>query len=201
MTAITYPARPINGGPLDKAPAKTGAWFFEPKVNGWRALIHAPTRTMFNRRGQRLSIAHDFGRALDQLQTVSQGCDIAWWDCEALERRHKIGQGWLIVLDYVPLDTQPTYQERRKVLLERFNLLVVARLEAEPLDAGEVYFLPALAEDQALDLWRQLQNINGRLGIEFFEGLVAKLAISIYPKQLRSPDWEFPFWMKHRWAF
>jgi ATP-dependent DNA ligase len=39
----SYPARPLNGGPLELAPPKPGQWGYEPKYNGWRALVHAPT--------------------------------------------------------------------------------------------------------------------------------------------------------------
>ena len=49
----TYPARPLNGGPFDKAPPKRGAWAAEPKFNGWRALVHIPSGTIFNRHGER----------------------------------------------------------------------------------------------------------------------------------------------------
>ena len=48
---ITYPARPIQGGPLELAPPKRGLWYAEPKLNGWRALIHMPSGTMWNRHG------------------------------------------------------------------------------------------------------------------------------------------------------
>jgi len=70
MKPITYPARPINGGPLDKAHAKHGEWFYEPKYNGWRALVHVPTGTMFNRHGQRLSIQQEFAKALANSRTT-----------------------------------------------------------------------------------------------------------------------------------
>ncbi len=63
----TYPARPINGGSLELALPKPGHWYYEPKYNGWRALVHAPTGTMFNRRGQPLSIAGLFSCALKRL--------------------------------------------------------------------------------------------------------------------------------------
>ncbi len=43
MTPITYPARPVNGGSFDKARPKIGVWHYEPKNNGWRALVHAPS--------------------------------------------------------------------------------------------------------------------------------------------------------------
>ena len=66
----TYPARPINGGSLELALPKPGHWYYEPKYNGWRALVHAPTGTMFNRHGQPLSIAGLFSCALKRLRTV-----------------------------------------------------------------------------------------------------------------------------------
>src|SRR5713101_1017213 len=83
----TYPARPINGGSLERALPKPGHWYYEPKYNGWRALVHAPTGTMFNRRGQPLSIAGLFSCALERLRTVrlqSGGVPVEWFDCEAL---------------------------------------------------------------------------------------------------------------------
>ncbi|MCX6928101.1 MAG: hypothetical protein NT154_33550, partial [Verrucomicrobia bacterium] len=50
----TYPARPLNGGPLELAPPKPGPWSYEPKYNGWRALVHAPTGSMFQKLAFRL---------------------------------------------------------------------------------------------------------------------------------------------------
>ncbi len=37
---ISYPARPLQGGKLDRAPKKTGLWYAQPKYNGWRAVVH-----------------------------------------------------------------------------------------------------------------------------------------------------------------
>ena len=34
----------------------------------------------------------------------------------------------------------------------------------------------------------------------FYEGVVMKRVDSIYPMQLRSPDFETPDWMKHRFV-
>jgi len=85
----TYPARPISGGPLERALPKPGDWCYEPKYNGWRALVHAPTGTMFNRHGQPLNIAALFGSALKHLRTVRlliDGVPVEWFDCEALCR-------------------------------------------------------------------------------------------------------------------
>ena len=83
------------------APPKRGLWYAEPKLNGWRALIHTPTGTMWNRHGALLTIAECFRPALAALaKLASRG--IVWADCEALERRHNLGRGTLVVLDAVP---------------------------------------------------------------------------------------------------
>jgi ATP-dependent DNA ligase len=100
----TYPARPLNGGPLELAPPKPGQWGYEPKYNGWRTLVHAPTGSMFNRHGQPLSIAAEFGGALGRLRAVAliaEGRAVEWFDCEALDRRHALGRGTLLVFDYL----------------------------------------------------------------------------------------------------
>ena len=59
VAPITFPARPVNGGRFELAPAKRGEWSVEPKLNGWRVLVHAPTMTAFTRHGERLSIAKE----------------------------------------------------------------------------------------------------------------------------------------------
>ena len=66
-TLITFPARPIQGGRLDLAPPKRGLWFAEPKLNGWRALIHTPTGTMWNRHG---ALIHTLTRSLSTSGSV-----------------------------------------------------------------------------------------------------------------------------------
>src|SRR5437016_2091093 len=115
----TYPARPINGGALELAPPKSGHWRYEPKYNGWRALVHAPTGSMFNRQGQPLSIAAEFGGALEHLRAIPFGADgIEWFDCEALDRRHALGRGTLLVFDYIrPLGTPGEPWHKRKQVL------------------------------------------------------------------------------------
>ena len=95
MKLITYPARPVNGGPLPLALPNDGEWFYEPKYNGWRALVHVPTGTMFERHGKLLTIAAEFADALAILgkhrgpaAALINGAPLEWLDCEALERRH-----------------------------------------------------------------------------------------------------------------
>ena len=111
LPLITYPARPIQGGRLDLAPPKRGLWFAEPKLNGWRALIHTPSGTMWNRHGTLLTIAECFRPALAALAKLgSRG--LVWADCEALERRHNLGRGTLVVLDVIPESGTPFYTAR-----------------------------------------------------------------------------------------
>ena len=43
---ISYPARLLQRGKLDRAPKKIGLWYAQPKYNGWRAAVHCSTGTM-----------------------------------------------------------------------------------------------------------------------------------------------------------
>lgn len=185
---ITYPARPVNGGPLEKALPKSGDWFYEPKVNGWRVLIHVPTGAMFNRNGGALSIAMEFGEVLRRLKNLP----FEWLDCEALERRHNLGKGSLVVLDWVTESL--TYEQRRAALCK-----LLQPTDPSVIRENCICALPAYVSVEVL--WDQLQEQNRQLGCEFFEGAVAKKADSRYPIQLQSPHKEFPFWVKHRWRF
>ncbi len=97
MNALTYPLRPINGGPLPKSAPKTGDWTYEAKVNGWRALVHCESGRMFNRKGEPLSIAGQFDGVLNALEGACNDPALEWLDCEAFERRHALGKGSLVV--------------------------------------------------------------------------------------------------------
>jgi hypothetical protein len=199
---ITYPARPIQGGRLELAPPKRGLWYAEPKYNGWRALVHCPSGTMWNQHGQRLTIAHCFKLALDDLRDRADD-GLIWADCEALERRHDIARGTLILLDAIPADAQftPTYQERRAFLeslripQERFSSGIHAADERPLLLTTSL-----LANDHhaVLAFYCALKAINRRLRCEFFEGVVMKKADSVYPVQLRNSTEEYRGWSKHR---
>ena len=199
---LTYPARPIQGGRLELAPPKRGLWYAEPKVNGWRALVHTPSGTMWNRHGQRLTIAHCFKQALDELRELSDD-GLIWADCEALERRHDMARGTLILLDAIPADPQftPSYQERRAFLeslripQERFSSGINAP-DAPPLLLTTS--LPASDHSAVLAFYQSLKAANKSLGCEFFEGVVMKRAESVYPVQLRNATEEYRGWSKHR---
>jgi len=220
-----YPARPVNGGPLDKALPKSGAWTLEGKYNGWRAWVHNPTGAMFNRKLEPLSITHEFKPALTKLHELPW----EWSDVEALERRHNIGRGSLILLDYLPVNPLEIYTDRKKHIHlccsmvggidvhKELNIPIAHDCVYLPMtwqmDAGlfRVGDTVAAERNSPRADWRGLWDIlqqcnlalgsNGKCGTHFWEGVVAKRNDSIYPRQRRSPEQEFPFWMKHRWAF
>ena len=195
----TYPARPINGGRLELAPPKPGQWGYEPKYNGWRALVHGPTGLMFNRYGQPLSIAAEFGSALKCLRRTvlsAGGSAVEWFDCEALDRRHALGRGTLLVLDYVT--TVEPWRKRKEILAQALPEHDYRQVPLSEALYGVAAHDPA--EIDAQELYRQLRQLNARWGCQFYEGLVAKRITDAYPRQLCSPHQEFVGWVKHRWA-
>ena len=196
---ISYPARPIQGGKLDRAPKKIGLWYAQPKYNGWRALVHCPSGTMWNRHGGRLSIAGEFDAALAELKKLSS-TGLIWADCEAMERRHNVGRRSLIVLDWIPDFGSPTYEERREFLE---SLLPLDRMSQGDgtMPEDSVLLAPSIADTngQALQLYESLRLINQLARADVFEGVVMKRAGSLYPVQLRSVTEETRVWIKHRW--
>lgn len=203
----TYPARPLNGGPLDKAPPKRGAWAAEPKFNGWRALVHLPSGAIFNRHGQPLSIGQEFATALEILRATLDCEAFNWVDCEGLERRHAMARGTLIVLDVIPEPqayrdtTPPDYAERRSWLTP----LPMPRSLCE-VKSHSVYLTPSTIEPlwnggNPKGMWDACRAANCTLGAVFYEGIVMKRLDSLYPIQLRSAEETTPAWVKHRWRF
>jgi ATP-dependent DNA ligase len=197
---ITFPARPINGGPFRSALLQrySAGWSAECKWNGYRTAVHIESGAMFNRHGEPLSIAHEFQPALDKLRVTLDALAFKWADCEALERRHGIGRGSLIVLDVIP---EPEFADapylERRAWLE--SVLPIYDLNPDSLEPDSIGLTP---NDLILPYaWDDMQRINHRLGCQFYEGIVMKKNRSIYPIQLRSPKQTFPFWIKHRWAF
>ena len=125
-----------------------------------------------------------------------------WADCEALERRHNLGRGTLVVLDAVPELGAPTCQQRRATLE---SLLpcdpAFSGDTSRPVPCGAVVLTPTLRADthaDALAFYQRLRAANRALCCDFFEGLVMKRADSIYPVQMRSTTEEFRGWVKHR---
>ena len=195
---ISYPARPIQGGKLDRAPKKIGLWYAEPKYNGWRAVVHCPSGTMWNRHGGRLSIAGEFDAALAELKSFSSA-GLVWADCEAMERRHNVGRRSLIVLDWIPDSGSPTYEERREFLESILPLERMSQSEGT-MPEDSVLLAPSIPDTngQALQLYRSLEAINRSVLADVFEGVVMKRSRSTYPVQLRSAGEENRGWIKHR---
>jgi hypothetical protein len=197
---ITYPARPIQGGRLELAPPKRGLWYAEPKLNGWRALIHTPTGTMWNRHGALLTIADCFRPALAALAKLGPR-GLVWADCEALERRHNLGRGTLVVLDVVPESGTPSYEQRRVILEALLPMdAVFSGDTSRAVPCGAVVLTPTLRVDHAdaLAFYQRLREANRALRCDFFEGVVMMRAESAYPVQLRSATEEFRGFVKHR---
>jgi hypothetical protein len=194
-----FPARPVNGGPFPKAQPKFGDWTLEGKYNGWRAWVHNPTGAMFNRDLAPLSITPEFHRALATLR----GLPWEWSDVESLDRRHRLGRGSLILLDYLPANPRETYTERKRYIQFCASLSgIPTHTELHlPLAPDCVYLPMTWSYAGASQLWDILQQCNAALKCEFWEGFVAKRNDSVYPRQRRRADEEFPFWMKHRWKF
>jgi ATP-dependent DNA ligase len=201
---ITYPARPIQGGRLELAPPKRGIWYVEPKLNGWRTIVHTPTGTMWNRHGSLLTIADCFRPALAALAKLAKLANrgLVWADCEALERRHNLGRGTLVVLDVVPESGTPNYEQRRAMLESLIPTDAVFGGDTwRGVPCGSVILTPSLPVDShadALAFYERLRCANRTLGCEFFEGVVMKRAASVYPVQIRGATEEFRGWVKHR---
>ncbi len=190
MNPITYPARPGNGGPLPMAIAagayKEPGWVFQPKINGWRSLLHTPTGTMWNRQLQPLSITNDY---MEQRIALAD-YPFEWLDVECLGRRHAVAQDSIIILDWVVPDVK--LKDRLRIL-ERF----LDPFTTLPNRFGMMITWPM---EEAESRWENLQARNRLLGCTFYEGLVAKHQDSTYSIQLRSGDETCPSWTKHRFT-
>jgi hypothetical protein len=196
ITPPTYPARPTNGGALPSAPAKVGEWSFEPKYNGWRALIHVPTGAMYNRQLKRLSIEPEFHRALMKMCVTLSAAAFEWVDAEALARCSNV-RGTLIAFDVIPGDgmAHATYVERHGWLK---TALDVHELDELP-EPESVYLAPSCPHfGCAWAIYSKLRGFNESFGRKLYEGIVAKRSDKPYPIQLRGPEVRTPFWMKHR---
>lgn len=196
--------RPLNGGNLERG-GIIPPWprAYEPKINGWRVLVHTPSGTCWNRHLEPLSIADEFKPALAKLKEIFEPY-FDWLDCEGLSRRHGIGKGSLIVLDIISV-LGATYTQRRQEIEQRVpNEL---GLFISNVRGNEVYRLPSLMTWHGQwpeATWRimQAQNKSHNLTGEnvFFEGFVCKRLDSKYEIQLRSDKQETTNWIKHRFT-
>ena len=196
----TFPMRPVNGGPLEASLAigsrsLSADYWAEGKANGWRAVVHAPTGRIWNRKGEPLSIAAEFEVALAALRAVARlSGNQEWFDVEGLARRHAFARGALIILD------NPSPSENYLVRRKRMeDALPIAPLAPNAYAENGLYVLPNLRGGDTAslrDLWDRLRAAGG----DFYEGLVMKKGSSLY-EPLRRATGESPAWMKHRWNF
>ena len=166
---------------------------------------------MFNRHNEPLSIAHEFKESLD----IACRLPLEWLCCEGLERRHKIGQGSLIILD-APIAGD--FASRKSIITAAAlgNGGCIEHTEADvPLENNRVYLpltlrngishrhAPIHAEVSTSELlfWEVLKASNVILGCEFWEGVVCDKDNALFQMQLRSAEIDFPFSTKHRWKF
>lgn len=217
MNPPTYPARPMNGGSLERARPKPDpeAWVYEPKINGWRMLIDVRNKKMWTRYNQPSSVEAKYASVLDRLASVFGGDAPTWLDAEALGQRAScIGRGSLVVFDVVwPLTNGEwnTWRERRRFLDMALDVSELWEINALPKQ-DTIYRLPHVApcgatamltDDEVtapvMEFYDELKAANARLGVELYEGVVAKRIDKQYPIQLRSPAQETTDWVKHRW--
>ncbi len=120
------------------------------------------------------------------------------FDCEALCRRHRLGQATLLVFDYISPSSE-ALRQRKELLAQSFP----AHDYAQPPLPAKLYSVRSLDSGQ-IDpraLYGELRQLNAGWRCHFYEGLVAKRSRDQYPMQLRSPEEEFVGWVKHRWAY
>jgi hypothetical protein len=200
---ICYPPAPLNGGPLEHAPAKVGEWSWQPKVDDWRGVIHTPTRTIWNQYGQLSSFTQTdkFTVALDRLATVSFAAE--WLDVGLMENRHDLMRGCIIVLDLI--EAGLVHWQRRARLSAIFPTLPfdLSRLLAETRGQvrDSVYLVSEWTNVEnhtdALKREAWLRTENEIIGHKFYEGLVAKVRSSLYQFGTR-PKRQCATWIKHR---
>lgn len=189
---ISYPARPVNGGRLEDAPPKVGPWVYQPKIDDWRAIAHAPTRRIWNRHGQPMSISDDLADVLEILRHSS----FDWLDIGVMERRNQLLRNSIVVFDTLDMPSFD-HQQRRAHLEIAFEFLPLAfELARRKTDTQNQVFL--VNQFNPLDLWDLLQDENRQAGSAFYEGIVAKRTDKPYPIQLLSPNKETPWMIKHR---
>lgn len=183
--------RPTTGGPLSVESINTlpGQWRYEPKVNGWRALVHVPTLTCFNRHGELLSITHEFEDSLTHLWQTAP-LDVEWLDCEVLSRRHGINKGGIIVLDIV--SDVYFYEVRRDWMSTLWPTIDLGT----GIPDLPVSILPDTTNP--FEMWDELQQENERIGCDFYEGIVGKRIGTHYEMQLVSASRTTPHWIKYR---
>jgi hypothetical protein len=194
---LTYPARPVNGGRLENAPPKVGPWIVQPKIDDWRAIVHCPTKRVWNRHGEPSTVAQQ-GK-LDTALWILHYSSFDWLDVGIMENRHDMMRGTIIVFDTMDMPDF-NHVNRRAHLDVAFPTLAAA----PPVTRDNVFLVPEVRLDAMHSYYKLLQKINGQMKERhdtehnFYEGIVCKRTDKPYPIQLLSPNKETPWMIKHR---
>jgi len=194
-----YPMRPLNGGTPDRVFVRD--WAIEPKYNGWRCILNTKTGKLYNRHKTIISISSEMKTAVD-MAIAAFGGIAEWVDCEGLERRHKIGQGTLIVLDLL---IPGTYAYRKHVISrstsaqlgpECVELSIAEKPKDHFLYTAPYWITP---DKTAGELCKELKIVNSCFGADYYEGLVCKKPSSVYTAS-GSSERTTSDWIKHRFV-
>jgi ATP-dependent DNA ligase len=192
---VPIPARPITGGDLlTSTMPLIGKWLNTAKYNGWRMVLQIDGYIAYNRHQEKLSIASEFRVALAKLDAIKMRLNgfTDWLDAEALERRHELARGTILIIDYIPRRGDRTNHEDRIAKLRSAGIKE-APLDPREWEADAVYLVRH--NDDAKELYNQTISINRQIGVELYEGVVIKQANSQYPA---SSNRDFPMWIKFR---
>lgn len=198
LQPICLPPAPSNGGDLAHAPAKIGDWVWQPKVDDWRCVIHAPTSTVWNQYGKLSSVAaqNKLKAALWQLRSIDIACaGLEWLDAGIMENRHDMMRGSIVVFDVMTADGD--YDERRAVLASVLEPLPWAT-DLDAINSRDKVYLVNDWYGDPLQFWYTLKHQNAKLGRKFYEGCVAKRVAAGYPMTGFNPKTVTPHWVKHR---
>jgi hypothetical protein len=202
MELYTYPARPAKVNMLPPGVE----YDISPKYNGWRALVHVPTRKVLGRQSESNLLSYE-SPALIQLCAMMNGKSYKWIDVEVLSRRRGIAKGCLIVLDAIPEpDFAAVSWSLRRKWLER--LLPVHDWVESPSDNTVLLAASIYQGNGPLplsDYFRALQRLDAEWrcadsAVWLYEGIVAKAVTSPYPIQIVSPERQFVGWLQSSWA-
>lgn len=198
-SCICYPPAALNGGPLDTAPDKVGTWVWQPKVDDWRAVIHCPSRTVWNQYGQLSSFSDTdkFEAALDRLMSTSFAAE--WLDVGMMNNRHQLMRGCIIVFDLIEKDAEQWARYAR--LKATFDMLPLDMAQHLGASGGcivdRVFLINEFRYKSPKEVYAFLQAQNRQIGHKFFEGLVAKKRDSLYLFGTK-PKQDCVEWIKHR---
>lgn len=161
-------------------PVAAPGWVHQPKLNGWRALLHVGTGALWSRHGRPLRHAEKWQASAEVLRGLFADAPDTWLDCEAMGVRTKFGAGKLVVLDAI---RPGTYSERRLWLFNR-DASIAGSLAQASLDAESMIALG--------------QSINQLCGEMVYEGVVSKRLDSPYLMQNEVENKETATWLKWR---